>query len=321
MLYAWRAPRLSEPSGFLLLSRESALVANNVGLAVATGTVLIGTLYPLVLEATTDRLISVGPPFFNVTFGPLMALLFLALPIAPFLAWRRGELKEAWRWLQWAAYAAAGVAVVTLALLRGPIWSALGIAVGVWVLFGALLYAWKRAGSFARIAALPLAFWAMTAAHAGAGVFTIGAAVETAFRKEVAAQMLPGARVDFAGRSITLTDIANVEGPNYSAQRAIFRVDDRIITAERRFYSVSGMPTTEVGILGDFTGDLYIALGAPSEGTVGTGAWTVRLYFNPLVQWIFAGAGLMALGGALGLVVLERRSLRRTAPAAAATAA
>ncbi|MDZ4776209.1 MAG: heme lyase CcmF/NrfE family subunit [Alphaproteobacteria bacterium] len=320
MLYAWRAPRLSEPSGFLLVSRESALVVNNVGLAVAMGTVLIGTLYPLLLEAMTDRLISVGPPFFNVTFGPLMALLFLALPIAPFLAWRRGDLKEAWRWLQWAAYAAAGVAVVTLALLRGPIWSALGLAVGVWVLFGALLYAWKRAGSFVRIAALPLAFWAMTAAHVGAGVFTIGAAAETAFRKEEAAQMLPGASVSFAGRRITLTDITTVEGPNYTAQRAIFRVEERIVTAERRSYTVSAMPTTEVGILGDLTGDLYIALGAPTEGTIGPAAWTVRLYFNPLVQWIFAGAGLMALGGALGLVVLARRSLKRTVPAAAATA-
>ncbi|MBL8560022.1 MAG: heme lyase CcmF/NrfE family subunit [Hyphomonadaceae bacterium] len=320
-LYAWRAPRLSEPSGFLLVSRESALVANNVGFAVATGTVLIGTLYPLMLEAVTGRLISVGPPFFNITFGPLMALLFIALPIAPFLAWRRGDMKEAWRWLQWSAYAAAGMAVVTLALLRGPFWSAVGIAVGVWVLVGALLYAWKRAGSFARIAALPLAFWAMTAAHAGAGVFTIGAAVEMSFRKEEAAQMLPGQSVDFVGRRITLADISTVEGPNYTAQRADFRVDGRALTAERRFYSVSGMPTTEVGILGDVTGDLYIALGAPAEGSVGPAAWTVRLYWNPLVHWIFAGAGLMALGGALGLVVLARRSRRRVVAAEEASPA
>jgi cytochrome c-type biogenesis protein CcmF len=211
--------------------------------------------------------------------------------------------------------------VLVLAVWRGPIWSALGIAIGVWVIAGGLFYAWKRAGSFARIATLPLAFWAMTAAHVGAGVFTVGAAAETSFRREQAAQMLPGSSVDFAGRSVTLSDIATIEGPNYSAQRATFRVDDRTVTAERRFYSVSGMPTTEVGILGDFTGDFYIALGAPAEGTVGPAAWSVRLYFNPLVQWIFAGAGLMALGGALGLVVLARRSLKRAVPATAAATA
>jgi cytochrome c-type biogenesis protein CcmF len=318
MLYAWRAPRLSEPSGFMLVSRESALVLNNVGLAVAMGTVLIGTLYPLLLEALTDRLISVGPPFFNITFGPLMALLFLALPVAPLLAWRRGDLAGAWRLLRWAALAAAGVAVVVLAVVRGPIWAAFGIAIGVWVLAGVALYVWKRAGRAGRIAALPLALWAMVAAHAGAGLFTIGAVAETSFRKEQSVQMLPGQTVSFAGRSVTLVDITTREGPNYTAQRGAFRVDDRSVSAERRFYSVSGMPTTEVGILSGITGDFYIALGSSGEGTVGPQAWTVRLYFNPLVQFIFIGAGLMALGGALGLAVLVRR--RVAAPAAASAA-
>ncbi|MBT9446551.1 MAG: heme lyase CcmF/NrfE family subunit [Hyphomonadaceae bacterium] len=318
MLYAWRAPRLSEPSGFVLVSRESALVLNNVGLAVAMGTVLIGTLYPLLLEALTGRLISVGPPFFNITFGPLMALLFFALPVAPLLAWRRGDLAGAWRLLRWAALAAAGAAVVVLAIVRGPLWAAFGIAVGVWVLAGVALYVWKRAGSFGSIAALPLAVWAMVAAHAGAGLFTIGAVAETSFRKEQSVQMLPGQTVTFAGRNVTLLDITPREGPNYSAQRGAFRVDDRAVSAERRFYAVSGMPTTEVGILSGFAGDFYIALGSPGEGTVGPQAWTVRLYFNPLVQLIFIGAGLMGLGGALGLVVLARRRL--AAPAAAASA-
>ncbi|TPW05373.1 MAG: Cytochrome c heme lyase subunit CcmF, partial [Alphaproteobacteria bacterium] len=237
MLYAWRAPRLSEPSGFVLVSRESAMVLNNVGLAVAMGTVLIGTLYPLLLEALTGRLISVGPPFFNITFGPLMALLFFALPVAPLLAWRRGDLVGAWRLLHWAAFAAAGAAVVVLAIVRGPLWAAFGIAVGVWVLAGVALYVWKRAGSFGRVAALPLAVWAMVAAHAGAGLFTIGAVAETSFRKEQSVQMLPGQTVTFAGRNVTLLDITPREGPNYSAQRGAFRVDDRAVSAERRFYA------------------------------------------------------------------------------------
>lgn len=320
MLYAWRAPRLSEPQGFMLVSRESALVINNIGLAVAMGTVLIGTLYPLLLEALTGRLISVGPPFFNITFGPLMALLFLALPIAPFLAWRRGDLAGAWTLLRWAALAAAGAAVVTLAVLRGPVWAAFGIAVGVWVLLGVALYVWKRARAVGRVAGLPLALWAMCAAHAGAGLFTIGAVAETSFRQETSVQMRPGQAIDFAGRRVTFADITPQEGPNYSAQRGAFRVDDRTITAERRFYAVSGMPTTEVGILRGLTGDFYIALGAPAEGSIGPTAWTVRLYFNPLVQFIFLGAALMAFGGALGLVVLARKRLTQKSPAVAVPA-
>jgi cytochrome c-type biogenesis protein CcmF len=157
----------------------------------------------------------------------------------------------------------------------------------------------------------------MTLAHAGAGVFTIGAVAETAFRREMAAQMRLGQTVDFAGSKVTLADIAPVEGPNYSAQRGVFRVDGRTLVSERRFYAVSGTPTTEVGILSRLGGDTYIALGAPAEGTVGPAAWTVRLYQNPLVQLIFLGATMMAAGGGLGLVVLARRRRTAVAPVAA----
>jgi cytochrome c-type biogenesis protein CcmF len=159
------------------------------------------------------------------------------------------------------------------------------------------------------LALLPLAVWSMSAAHIGAGVLTIGAVGETGFRSERAAALTPGESIDFAGRRVTLLDIGAVEGPNYSATRADFRVERggeiRTVSAERRFYPTAAAPTTEVGILSDFDGDLYLALGEPAER--GSAAWIVRLYYNPLVQFIFYGVLLMAFGGALSLTALLRR--------------
>ncbi len=149
----------------------------------------------------------------------------------------------------------------------------------------------------------------MTLAHVGAGVLTLGAGAETGFRSEQAAALAPGQGVAFAGRRVTLMEIGEVDGPNYTAMRANFRVDSRsgsrMLSAERRFYPTAPMPTTEVGILSGFDGDLYIALGEPVRG--GEGAWAVRLYHNPLVHFIFFGALMMAIGGALSLIALARR--------------
>jgi cytochrome c-type biogenesis protein CcmF len=161
----------------------------------------------------------------------------------------------------------------------------------------------------AKLAALPLAVWSMSLAHIGAGVLTVGAISETAFRSERAVAIAPGQSLDFAGRRITFLDVGDVDGPNYTATRARFRVDHdgdaQSLSAERRFYQTSPMPTTEVGILTGLDGDLYVALGEPVRD--GGGAWAVRLYHNPLVQFIFAGALLMAVGGLLSLLALARR--------------
>ena len=313
-LYAWRAPKLAQASGFAAVSRESMLVWNNFGLAVATGIVLIGTLYPLLVEALGGGLISVGPPFFNMTVAPILAALFLLLPFGPMLTWRVGDMKAACLKLAPAAALAILTLVATLVFTQGRGWPALGLAIGVWLVVGGLIYLWVRiqrgeGAFFKKLALLPLAVWSMSAAHIGAGVLTIGAVAEVGFRSEQAFALRPGEAVEFAGRRVSLLEVGQIEGPNYSATRANFRVDGarsaQAVSAERRFFPTSPMPTTEVGILPSWDGDLYIALGEEVRGA--DGAWTVRLYHNPLVQLIFIGALMMGVGGLLSLIALARR--------------
>jgi cytochrome c-type biogenesis protein CcmF len=326
-LFAWRAPKLMKPAGFAAVSRESFLVLNNLGLAIAAGTVLIGTLYPLLIEAMTGELISVGPPFFDITFSPLMAALLLALPIAPLMAWRKGDLASALRWT-WPAGLAAGAAFgLGLLAAGGGFWVGLGLAVGVWCLLGAFTYVWKRWGqggprTVARFLALPLAVWAMTAAHAGVGVFTLGAVVDTAFKLERAERMQPGDAFTFAGRSVRLLNVVEVDGPNYIATRARVEVTYQgrtiIATPERRFYPGANQPTTEVAILPTLTSDFYIALGEVAQTSDGA-AFTLRFYRHPFVHLIFWGSTMMAFAGVLAIAALARQR-RREAQAAASQA-
>ncbi|MGD9966960.1 MAG: heme lyase CcmF/NrfE family subunit [Hyphomonadaceae bacterium] len=313
-LYAWRAPKLGRPAGFAAVSRESMLVWNNFGLAVAAGVVLIGTLYPLLVEAAGGGLISVGPPFFNMTVAPLLAVLLLLLPLGPILTWRVGDMMGALRKLTPAMVLALLTLFVALIATQWRAAPAFGLMLGVWLIAGGLIYLWLRLqrgeGKLAaKIAVLPLAVWSMSFAHIGAGVLTLGAVAETGFRSERALALGPGEGAVFAGRRVTLLEIGEVEGPNYSAIRANFRVDDangaRTVSAERRRFTTSPMPTTEVGILSGLDGDLYLALGEPVRGD--GGRWTVRLYHNPLVHLIFIGVGLMAFGGGLSLIALARR--------------
>jgi cytochrome c-type biogenesis protein CcmF len=315
-LYAWRAPKLGQPAGFGAISRESMLVWNNFGLAVAAGVVLIGTVYPLVVEAVGGGLISVGPPFFNLTVAPILALLFVVLPFGPMLTWRVGDFGAAASRLAPAALLAGITLLATLALSGWRAIPAIGLAIGVWLIAGGVIYFFARlrqGDGRAKIGALSLAVWSLTLAHIGAGVLTIGAVAETAFRAEQAVALAPGQSVDFAGRRISLLEVGDVEGPNYTATRAQFRVEHdgavQSLSAERRFYWTSPMATTEVGILTGLDGDLYVALGEPVRDAANS--WGVRLYRNPLVQFIFGGALMMALGGMLSLIALARRRGKR----------
>ncbi len=313
-LYAWRAPSLVKPSGFTAFSREGALVMNNLGLCVACATVLIGTLYPLLAQALGGGLISVGPPFFNLAFAPLMAVTLIALPFGPLLAWRRGDMKAASGALWLAGAAALGAALGVLLLTNKGFWPALGLALGAWLVIGSGAYLWRRIRQV-RSLALPLAVWAMSAAHVGVGVFVIGAVSETAFRQERSALMKPRDVIEFSGQQIRLAEITTHQGPNYTAERGRFDVAGRIMTAERRYFPASEQTTSEVAIHLSIGGDLYIALG---ERTADTGAWTVRLYRNPLIELIYLGCALMALGGGLGLLRLARHRVPAPAPEAAA---
>jgi cytochrome c-type biogenesis protein CcmF len=318
-LYAWRAPKLARPAGFAGVSRETFLVWNNFGLAIAAGVVLVGTLYPLIEEARSGALISVGPPYFNATVVPLLGVVLLFLPFAPMLAWRRGDAKAALIRLAPAALLGLATLIGALVLAHGRAFPAIGLALGAWLIAGGAIYLATRLargeGKLAtKLFMLPLAVWSMSIAHVGAGVLTLGAIAETAFRSEAAAALAPGQSTNFAGRVVTLLDIVEREGPNYHAVRAEFRIahgaSARPLAAEKRYYSTSDSPTSEVGILNDWDGHLYLALGEPQRDQ--GQAWSVRLYHNPLVQLIFAGAGLMGVGGLLSLIALVRR--RRASP-------
>jgi len=313
-LYAWRAPKLAQASGFAAVSRESMLVWNNFGLAIAAAVVLIGTLYPLLVEAMGGGLISVGPPFFNATVAPLLGVLFLLLPLGPMLTWRVGDMRAALLRLAPAGALAVLTLVTALALSQWRAAPAIGLALGVWLIAGGFIYLWTRiergeGRKLAKLAALPLAVWSMSSAHIGAGVLTIGAIAETAFRSEQVVVLRPGEGVEFAARRLTLMGVGQLEGPNYTATRAEFRVEQGAgvhrLTAERRYFTTSPMPTTEVGILSGLDGDLYVALGEAARDE--SNAWSVRLYHNPLVYLIFIGALMMAIGGGLSLIALQRR--------------
>ncbi|MFN4042127.1 MAG: heme lyase CcmF/NrfE family subunit [Brevundimonas sp.] len=316
-LFAWRVPRLKDGGAFAPVSREAALVLNNLFLTVAAATVLLGTLYPLILEAATGQTISVGPPFFALTFTPLMMVAFIILPAGPLMSWKRADLKGVVQRLTWAAVLAviAGLAA-WFAFEPKKALAAVGIGIGAWLIVGALaelaerirLFRAPAGESLRRAGGLPLGAWGMALAHAGVGVFVLGAVVETSFKVEAAAPLSIGQSVSAGAWSARLDDVQMIEGPNYIAEQGRLTVGprsgsgpDRVLTAERRFFPAGGQTTTEVGL--DFRGldDLYVVMGERRAGQDGGQAWTVRLYYNPWARLIFLGPALMALGGALSL--------------------
>jgi len=319
-LFAWRAPALSPGGVFAPVSRESTLVLNNILLAAATATVLLGTLYPLIREALTGEAISVGPPYFNLTFTPLMAALLILLPSGPLLSWKRGDAAGAAQRLWAAALIALGVgfAVYALASPRRAL-GASGVALAAWLIAGAFAEVAERtrafrvplAESWRRLVTLPRGAWGMTLAHLGLGVFVLGACFETGWREE-AAQTLPiGGALDVGGYHLVLEEVGTVEGKNYDAERGLVRVTRAgapvcEAAPERRAYEADGQTTSEVAICYRGLSHLYIVLGERRAGG-GHAVWLVRAYWNPLATLLFVGPVIMALGG---LVSLSDRRLR-----------
>lgn len=327
-LFAWRVPALRSGGVFAPVSREGALVLNNLFLSAATATVLLGTLYPLIVEAVTGRPISVGPPYFNLTFAPLMAVAFLILPAGPLLAWKRGDVLGALQrlWLAAAVALAAGLSALLLVQPRSAV-AAVGAALAFWLIFGSLVESAERTrfgraplDEVARRAGgLPRGAWGMTLAHAGLGVFALGASVETAGKVEAAGVLSLGDRLALGRYELVLDDVTAFDGANYLAERALVRVTrdgSEVCEAvpERRFYPAGGQTTSEVALCGAGLDDLYLVLGERATGKDGAPAWRVRGYRNPLVRLIFLGPALMALGG---LISLSDRRLRLAAPARA----
>jgi cytochrome c-type biogenesis protein CcmF len=332
-LFAWRAPLLKQGGLFAPVSRESALVVNNLFLATACATVFIGTLYPLVLEMVTGDKISVGPPFFNATFVPLLVPLLLLLPIGQTLAWKRGDLLGAAQ----RAQVAFGVGVVTtlaiFAFVRGgPVLAPLGIGLGVFLVVGAFWEVGERvvgrasgaAAILSRAKGLPRSAWGTALGHAGVGISVIGIAA-VAWGTESIGMLKVGESLTSGRYTVTLEAITPRTGPNYREDAARFRIaaDGRElepVEAMKRIYTARAMPTTEAGIRTVGLGQAYISLGEPED----SGAIAVKLHDKPLILLIWIGALVMAAGGALSLTDRRYRlaAPRRTpAPAALPQAA
>jgi cytochrome c-type biogenesis protein CcmF len=285
-------------------------------------TVLVGTLYPMALEGLTGEKISVGPPFFNSTFGPLMVPLLLALPFGPMLAWKRGDLAGAMQRLAFAVLAAMIAIIAYFAIgHRGPWLAPFGIGLGVYVMMGALSE-WaarvkfgqaSRAEIVRRARNLPRAAYGTLLAHFGIGMLVVGIVATSAYREEHILVMKPGQTLSVAGYDVTFTGVESGRGPNYREDFADFDVkrDGASITRLRpskRLYDAPPQPTTEAGIHAAWRGDLYLVIGDPQPG----GGYAVRAYFNPLVRFIWLGALIMFIGGGISL---SDRRLRIGVPA------
>ncbi len=322
-LFAWRAPMLKQGGLFAPVSREGALVLNNLFLATACATVFIGTLYPLALEVLTGEKISVGAPFFNFTFLPLIIPLLLLLPLGQTLAWKRGNLLGTLQRL----YAAFGLALlVTMAMLAfergGPVAAPLGIGLGVYLVLGSLneivTRSWTKGNSLSvaarKAAGLPRSTWGTVIAHAGVGLTVIGIAA-TAWGVEGLGTLKVGQSLRAGAYEARLESVVPRANANYREDVAVLRIshDGRelgTLETMKRLYLTRAMPTTEAGIMTVGLGQVYASLGeVQPDGSVG-----LRLYHKPLVLLIWLGAVVMALGGALSLT--DRR-LRIGAPARA----
>ena len=303
-LYAARAGAMQARGMFALVSRETALVLNNVLLAVAALVVFVGTVWPLIAEIAWNRKLSVGAPFFDQAFTPFMIALAVILPVGALMPWKRATWRRSLRPLYPALLLTVALAMLIWAVgaNRSAV-APIGAGLGVWLVLGALAELWHRAGHVpARLARLPRADWGKAVAHGGLGVTFIGVGLLTAWSVEDIRVVQPGAPFEVGGYSITLDGVDQVQGPNYTAAQATMSVtrDGKpvaVLHPEKRFYPVQGMPTTEAAIDNGLTRDIYLVIGDKQQD----GGWAVRSYIKPFANWIWAGAMLMALGGVLSL--------------------
>jgi cytochrome c-type biogenesis protein CcmF len=311
VLFALRAGVMEAKGVFAVVSRESALVANNVILAVSALVVFVGTIWPLVAELLLDRTLSVGEPFFNAAFTPFMVALALILPVGAMLAWKRGTLGRGARALVPAAVLALALGALAFAVQTGrTALGPVGLALGAWVLFGALTDLWSRTGRvggggrarLARLLRLPRADWGKAVAHGGLGVTIFAVAAMLAWKIEDIRVVQIGETFPLGAYTVRLDDVREVEGPNYLSTMGVLTVfrdgaEVAVLRPEKRIYPVAGMPTTEAAIDYGVLRDVYIVLGDRQQW----GGWAVRSYIEPFANWLWSGCLLMALGGLLSL--------------------
>ncbi len=315
-LFAWRAPRLSGGKPWLLASREGALMTNNIVLVVATLTVLLGTLFPLIAEAF-GRTVSVGEPYFNLTFVPILALALVLLPVIQSWAWGKADLRGLGLWVAGAAAVTITFLFVGIGPFDIPVGAAIGLALAVWLIAGALIELRRRALFWGRVFRLPARVWGMSLAHAGVGLFILGAVIETSQRHEATLALAEGGSGTVAGWTLQLQEVRAIEGPNWYADKAILTArrgaTEAILQPMKRFYPAARMPTTETAIFKTGRGDLYAALGEQRD-VDGETRWVFRVYFNPLIDVLYLGVALITAGGILAL--WPRRPALTVRPAA-----
>ncbi len=321
LLYARRAPSIAAGKGFGWWSRESLLLVNNLLLMTAAGTVLLGTLYPLLLDAVGGGKISVGPPYFDTVFVPLMLPMLLLLAAGPLLSWKQSSWTAVWAQLRWVAAgavvfaAAVGLAWQTSAMV------AVGVGLGVWIAGAVALGTARRLRQrppgwslWRQLRSVPGSYWGMQLAHAGVAVFVVGVTLASGLDTVADRRMAVGDDTRLGAHRVRFAGLTKVQGPNYVAARARFEIDrggevEQVLFPEKRFYPVSQMPTTDAAIDRGFTRDLYVSLAEARDD----GAWIVRLQIKPFMNWIWAGAVLIALGG--GFAAADRRYRRAAARA------
>ncbi|MFG6178757.1 heme lyase CcmF/NrfE family subunit [Halomonas sp. THAF12] len=322
LLFALRAPRVSHRVGFTWLSRDALLLVNNILLVIMTVTVLLGTVYPLLLDALNLGKISVGPPYFNVLFVPLTVILCVFMGLGPLAHWKRTAGGSLIRRVWLAGAAALGIGLLA-PLVYGGEWNlkvTLGLVAALWVVLPLVRDLWEKSRDskgrrLAGLRRLSLAHWGMVLGHLGLAVTIVGVTVVSNYAVERNVRMAVGDSVEVAGYTFTMTELGSRRGPNYVADAARIQVrrgDDArgfVMTPEKRLYIARGMPMTDVALRPGLFRDLYVAMGED----LGDGSWALRLQYKPFVRWLWLGALLMAVGGILA--VIDRRYRRAaTAP-------
>ena len=308
-LFAARSSAMTAKGVFAPVSREGALVLNNVFLAVSTFVVFVGTIWPLAAEMFWGRKLSVGPPFFDAAFTPFMVALAVILPVGAILPWKRGSLARAMHPLWGVLVLALALGALTWTLQTGEtILAPVGAVLATWLVLGAGADLWLRSGrgdlssKLRRLRNLPRADWGKAVAHAGFGITIFGVAALTAWTHEDIRTAQVGETWTVGRYEVTLAGVDRVEGPNYISTMAQIDVTENgrpleRLTPEKRVYPVAGMPTTEAAIDNGVTRDVYVVIGDPQAD----GGWAVRTFIKPFANWIWAGAIIMALGGVLSL--------------------
>ena len=324
LLFAWRASSVGRGGKFDVVSRESFLLANNVLLAVAALSVLLGTLYPLFLDALNLGKISVGVPYFDAVFAPLMAPAVFLMAVGPIARWKDASLPELALRLRW-ALAISAITAIVLPLLLGNLTPmiGLGLFLAFWVFASTAQLVYQRlrqseAGFIASVAASSRSWWGMVIAHLGIAVFVLGVTVVKGFESEIAVKMHPGDVAHLAGYDFRFDGVESRNGPNYTANHGQIHVSKNgvlrtVLEPEKRLYTVTNMPMSEAGISPHLIHDLYASLGEPLDG----GAWSVRIYHKPMVEWIWFGCLMMAFGGLLAMSDKRYRLTKQAKSAAA----